>query len=575
LTVSHEVSAGPILHETLLGAVEQSFAARGDAPAFTYLVDGQIDAAETYSFAELDSAARRVAAELQALGVRAGDRVMLLVTPGREMVAGFMGCIFAGAIAVPAPPPGPFVGTRGTERLRSILKDAGATVVLTTSNLVSVLQFSEQESRAFSWVFVDKPTGSADAYEPVQATPNDVAFLQYTSGSTSEPRGVRVTHGALMANIWMAAGGLFLDEDSVACSWLPPFHDMGLIGMILTPLAVGCHTVQMAPEAFLRRPARWLKAISHFGGTVSYAPNFAYETCIRRVGDIDGLDLSAWESAINGAEPIRERTCAEFVRKFGPCGFRDSAFWHTYGLAEATLYVTARRRGPGSTMWVDPDQLSGGRVAPAEPPVGRPLVSCGTPAVGTTVTVCDPTTGEQVEDGVIGEICVHGPHVCDGYWGKAELTARTFTDAGLRSGDLGAFYDGELYVTGRLKDLLIVRGRNHYPQDIEQTMDTADSTLRPGSGVAVSVPTESGDLLVLIQEVAKGRGGEPKVLAEKIRRLVVEQHGVTPDVVALVAPKSVLYTTSGKVRRAATAESFRAGRMKVVHQLGEFGERTA
>ncbi len=568
MAVSHEVTAAPGLRETLLGAVQGSFATRADSSAFTYLADGEIGDAQTSTFAELDRATRALAAELQASGVRPGDRVMLLLTPGRDMVVGFLACVFAGAIAVPAYPPSPFIGVRGLERLQAILKDAGAAFVLTESAVLPSLQFAREESRPLSLVFVDQCAGAADAFDPVEVTPDDAAFLQYTSGSTSDPRGVRVTHGALMANIRMIAEALSLDRESIACSWLPPFHDMGLIGMILTPLALGFPTVQMAPEAFLQRPVRWLKAISHYGATVAFAPNFSFDICVRRIpeSELDGLDLSSWAVAGNGAEPIREHTLAEFERKFAVCGFQQGAMWPGYGLAEATLLVTASQRGPGTTVWVDPEQLSQGRVAPVDKARGRPLVSCGWPLPGAQVTICDPVTGEQLEQGVVGEIRISGPLVCDGYWRNPELTAETFTDAGLRTGDLGALWQGQLYVTGRLKDLLIVRGLNHYPQDIEQTMEVADPSLRRGCGVAVAVPTDTGELLALVQEVRNGSDGDPRQIVQKIRRLVVEQHGVAPDVIVLVPPRSIPQTTSGKVRRGATAEALRAGAMQELYR---------
>lgn len=561
------MATGVLLESTFLNAIRRSLSASGDRPAFTFLEDGEVERTETYSFAELDGMARVVAADLQMSGVQPGDRVMLLQTPGRHMVAGFLGCIYAGAIAVPAYPPSPFLGARGNERLLGIRGDAGATAVLTTSGLLPLLQFpDEEDAQPVSWVFTDRPQSTAAEYVPVEVNPEDVAFLQYTSGSTTAPRGVRVTQGALIANIKMMVEAFRLHEDSVACSWLPPFHDMGLILMILTPLVLGCRTVQMAPEAFLRRPERWLKAIARYRATFSWAPNFAYEICTRRISDLDGTDLSSWIMAGNAAEPVKERTLAEFSQKFADSGLRPESLWVGYGLAEATLMVSARQRGPGSTMWIDPDQLSMGRLVPTEAALGRSLVSCGVPAPDTTVTIRDPETGKLLDDGVVGEIWVDGPQVCDGYWQRPAQTADIFPSGILRTGDLGAIWQGELYVTGRIKDLLIVRGRNHYPQDVEQTMEAADPNLRAGCGVAVSVPTDTGELLVLIQEVVPNSSGDPGLIVEKMRRLVTEQHGISADAVALVRPRTVPKTTSGKLRRSTAAESFRTGTLRVVHQ---------
>jgi acyl-CoA synthetase (AMP-forming)/AMP-acid ligase II len=552
--------------QTFLGAVQRSLAGHGDRPALTFLADGETEKASTWSFAELDGGARAVAADLQMTGVRPGDRVMLLQAPGWHMVAGFLGCVYAGAIAVPAYPPSPFLGARGNERLHTIRSDASATALLTASDLVPLLESLEAEVPALSWVLTDKPASSASDYVPVGVSPDDVAFLQYTSGSTSSPRGVRVTHGALAANIRMVVETFPLTGDSVACSWLPPFHDMGLIGTILVPLVTGFHTVQMAPEAFLRRPERWLRAITHYRGSFAWAPNFGYELCVRRVHELDGIDLSSWTVAGNGAEPIKEHTLAEFERKFAGCGFRPGSIWPGYGLAEATVLVASRPGGPESTLWVDPGELSQGRLAPTDAAAGRPLVSCGHPAPGTTATICDPETGEEVDDGIVGEIRIAGPQVCDGYWERSALSSEVFPGGVLRTGDLGAVWDGELYVTGRLKDLLIVRGRNHYPHDIEQTMEAADPALRPGCGVAVSVPADSGDLLVLIQEIRPNSGGDPKLIVEKIRRLVIEQHGVAPDAIVLIEARTIPKTTSGKLRRSSAGEAFQAGSLRTVHQ---------
>lgn len=551
---------------TLLETVRRTVAARADRPAFTFLPDGEIDQAETYSFAELDRAARVAAADLQAAGVEPGDRVMLLQKPGWHMVVGFLGCIFAGANAVPAYPPSPFLGSRGDERLQSILSDAGASAVLTTSTLLPLLRELRESDATLTWVLTDESASVADLYEPVDVAPDDLAFLQYTSGSTSDPRGVRVTHGALVANIRMICEAFGLSDRSICCSWLPPFHDMGLIGMILTPLATGFHTVQMAPEAFLRRPDRWLRAVTHYGGTYAAAPNFAYDMCVRRVESLEGLELSRWTVAVNGAEPVREKTLAAFADTFAPCGFQADSLHPAYGLAEATLFVSSRRRGAGSTLWVSPEALADGRLLLADSTNGRPLVSCGQPASGTEISIIDPESGNDVAEGAVGEIWVRGPHVCDGYWNRPVLSSEVFPAGALRTGDLGFLWHGEVFVTGRMKDLLIVRGRNHYPQDLEQTMESAAPGLRQGCGVAVALATDTGERLVLIQELARNSRGDPDAIADAIRRRVSEEHGVAADEIALVKSGSVQKTTSGKVRRGSTGAAFQAGEIAIIHR---------
>ena len=554
------------MEQTFLAGVRGALAAGGDRPALTFLTDGEIDGAETWSFADLDLAARTVAADLQSQGVQPGDRVLLLLAPGWHFQIGFLGCVYAGAIAVPAYAPSPFMGKRGAERLAGMWTDAGAIAALTTSALLPLVRFLGEEFPELKWVLTDKPGSDAAAFKSVEVTPGDLVFLQYTSGSTTSPRGVRVTNSALMANIIQIIETWGLNKDTIGCAWLPPFHDMGLISMLLTPMLARYHSVQMSPESFLRRPERWLRAITHFHGTFAWAPNFAYEQCVRRIKDLSGLDLSSWQVAGSGSEPVRERTLAQFAEKFGACGLREDSLYVGYGLAEATLLLTTRRRGPGSTMWADPDQLAAGRLVPVDPAAGRPVVSCGRPVVRTNLTIRDPETGEPVEDGVMGEIVAVGPQVCDGYWGRPELSAELYRDYGLRSGDLGVLREGELYVTGRRKDLLIVRGRNHYPQDIEQTMDSADPEVRHGCGVAVSVPSDTGERLVLIQEVEAHFSRDPQVIVENIRRSVVEQHGVTPDTVVLARPRMVPKTTSGKLMRSAASAAYQAGRMRVVHE---------
>ena len=560
------MATGVTLGSTYLEAAQRSLLTHGDRTAMTFLPDGDLERRDSFTFGELEETARTIAADLQAAGVGAGDRVMLLQLPGRHMVAGFLGCVYANAIAVPAYPPNPFLGERGNERLAGIRRDAGATAVLTTSELLPLVQFSDDESRGLAWVLTDKPSASAEDYSSVEASPEDVAFLQYTSGSTSAPRGVRVTHRALMANVEMIVESSDFTDATVVCSWLPPFHDMGLISANLTPVVTGAHAVQMPPYEFLRRPERWLRAITHFRATYCWAPNFAYDLCVRRVKNLEELDLSSMRTMGSGAEPVRHKTMTAFRDKFVACGLKPEVLWVGYGLAEATLYVTVNRRGPVSTIHIDPDQLAEGRLALTSAELGRPLVSCGLPAPGSHVRICDPETDEPVEDGVVGEIRVSGAHVCDGYWGNPELSAEVFAEGELHTGDLGALWEGELFVTGRIKDLLIVRGRNHYPQDLEQTMESADANLRPGCGVAVAVPSETGELLVLIQELRAESTEDPEVIVEKILRQVAEQHGITADAIVLVEPRTIPKTTSGKLRRSAAAAAFQAGTLKAVHE---------
>ena len=548
---------------TFLGRVREGLPERGDATAVTYLADGE-EEGERRNYAEVDIAARRVAASLQQSGVQQGDRVILLESPGPNLVAGFLGCVYAGAIAVPAYPPSPFLGAVGVHRLRGIFRDAVPAAVLTSSSLVESVRTPELDTLRLTWLATDAPLADAADYTHVDASPSDVVFLQYTSGSTSAPRGVRVTQAALAAHIGMIEQTFNFDDDTVAASWLPPFHDMGLIATLLTPLTVGFPVVQMTPESFLRRPERWLRAITRYRVTFSPAPDFAYALCVRRVRDHTDLNLSSWTIAASGAEPVREQTLAAFSAAFADCGFAEGSFWSCYGLAEATLCVSAARRGIGKVLQVDAAALGAGKLVESTGPGSKPLVACGTALPGTTVDVVDPDTYVPVADGDVGEIRVGGPHVCDGYWNRPDLTATVFPDGRLMTGDLGVMRDGELFVTGRIKDLLIVRGRNLYPQDLEQTMETADPDLRPGRGVAVSVAGENRELLVLIQEPTTRTPDDPDRIIGNMQRLVTEEHGVTPDVIVLIAPGTLPKTTSGKLQRSAAAKLFNDEQLRVV-----------
>jgi amino acid adenylation domain-containing protein len=522
--------------------------------AFTFLVDGE-GAEQSLSYGGLDLRARAVAARLQELGL-AGERLLLLFPPGLDYVAAFLGCLYAGAVAVPAYPP---TGSRGLPRLRSILADCEPRAILTVGALRAALEKQMARRQAGGDAGLGLPLidvdalgdAGADLWRDPGLSADALAFLQYTSGSTSTPKGVRVTHGNLAANERMIQESFGTHEGSVVVSWLPLYHDMGLIGGLLHPLCLGARCILMSPMHFLQRPLRWLEAVSRYGATVSGGPNFAYELCARRASAeaAAALDLGRWTVAFNGAEPVRAEVLDRFAAAFAPAGFRRSSFFPCYGLAEATLLVSAGRAG--------------------EEPAGGGPVPCGAIASGLDVRIVDPATGLESPAGEVGEIWVAGPTVAAGYWKRPEASAETFgarlADGGgtfLRTGDLGLLHGGGLVIAGRIKDLIVIRGRNLYPQDVEWTVERCHPAVRPGCGAAFAVDGLEGageERLVVVQEVAQG--GDLDGVALAIRQAVAEEHEVQVSGLVLVRAGGVPKTTSGKIQRRACRELFLAGEL--------------
>ncbi len=451
-----------------------------DQAAFIFLGDGENES-RRLTFGELDQEARAIALGLQEHNAP-GERAMLLYPPGLEFICAFLGCLYAGVIAVPAFPPR---RSRPNPHLEAMAKDAQAHFALSTSQQIENLGARLSKSprlNELAWIASDAlaislETDNAEGLEPRQKDLNDLAYLQYTSGSTSAPKGVMVSHGNLVANLASLLEGVQYTAESIGVSWLPHFHDMGLVGCILPSLYVGRPSIMMPPMAFLQKPANWLKAISTYGGTHSGCPNFGYELCIQKVDpdQIEGLDLSTWRWASSGAETIRQGTMERFQDKFGPYGFRSTAITHIYGLAEATLFVSS---GDIDT----------------EPVYSQGIAGCGWGRKDTEFVIVDPQSEKACDDGMTGEIWVRGGSVALGYWGREQETMDTFqahiADTGegpfLRTGDLGLFHDDELFITGRLKDLIIIRGQNYYPEDIELTVGEATLNISNTIGCFVS-----------------------------------------------------------------------------------------
>lgn len=569
-----------------------------DQPAYTFLVDGENEEA-TFTYAQLDRRARAIAARLQATGVTDGQRALLLYQPGLDYVAAFMGCLYAGAVAVPAYPPDPFRMERTFPRFHAIVTDSTAAAVLTTSTILDLAGelFDEHpDLQPLQRLATDDiPDDAADAWRAPAVDGSTLAFLQYTSGSTAQPKGVMLTHDNLLANLAMIHQGFGMVPDDIGLIWLPPYHDMGLIGGILQPLYAGIPVVLMSPLDFLQRPLRWLRAVTRYRATVSGGPNFAYDLCARKVTDAQKatLDLSTWRVAFNGAEPVRRETLERFSRAFAPCGFRPEAFYPCYGLAEGTLIVSGGRRGQGARFArVKASALGAGQALPVadDDPEGQAVVGCGAALGEERILIVDPETRRPLPDGQVGEVWVSGPNVAVGYWNRPQETADTFhaTPLGeadavggspaqparfLRTGDLGFFLDGELFIAGRIKDLIIIDGQNHYPQDIELTVEQCHPALRPGCAAAFPITVDGEERLAVAVEVARNlrpaRDGQttedaldPEALRAAIRRAVAAGHDLRVHAIALLKAGSIPKTSSGKIQRHACRQGFLAGTLE-------------
>jgi acyl-CoA synthetase (AMP-forming)/AMP-acid ligase II len=555
---------------TLAELVERRAKFSGARRALTFLQDGESEHSHL-SYRELDRQARSVAAWLQANGY-AGERVLLLYPSGLEFVVAFMGCLYAGAIAVPAYPPRM---NRNILRLTSIIADAGAVLAFTTAAHAGRTQRLLEEAgiRSMRVAAIDEmPADSGASWQTPSATTSQLAFLQYTSGSTSHPKGVMVSHGNLLANHEMMRHSFGQSSQTKIVTWLPLFHDMGLIGNVLQALYLGAECLILPPEVFMVKPLRWLEAISRYRATFSGAPNFAYDLCAAKIAPEQrtALDLSCWESAFVGAEPVRHETLERFSATFAPSGFRKEALYPCYGLAEATLFASgAGKLTGGRSAWFKAEALEQNRVTETakDHPGARALVSCGHPWLNERIAIVHPETGERCGTAEIGEIWVSGPHVAQGYWDRPDETEVTFgahllhdTEAGyLRTGDLGFIHEGGLFIAGRLKDLIIVAGRNHDPVDIEQTAQASHPSIRPGGCAAFQVEVRGEQRLVLAAELersAKALLDDTKPIRRAVREAVALNHDLaTYDVVCLRAA-SLPKTSSGKIQRHACRAAY-------------------
>ena len=553
---------------------------QSEQQAYIFLQNGETESG-SLTYGELDRQARAIAAEIQSWR---GERALLIYPSGLEFITAFFGCLYAGVVAVPVYPPR---RNQNLSRLLSIVNDAQAKIALTTTSILADLgqRCEEQPDLAqLKLIATDILASNSQESAPQLVKPETLAFLQYTSGSTGTPKGVMVTHGNIIHNQQVIHQAFVHSEKSIVVGWLPLFHDMGLMGNVMQPMYLGIPCILMPPVAFLQQPIRWLQAISKYRATTSGGPNFAYDLCVKKVRpeELPNLDLSSWDLAFNGAEPIRAETLEQFERKFASCGFNYSAFYPCYGMAETTLFTTGGDKHQQPVIQgVLAEELEQHSVVETEilSPSSRVFVGCGRPYLNTTVIIVNPESLISCKKGQVGEIWVSGESIAAGYWHRPETTKETFqaylkdTGAGpfLRTGDLGFLQEGELFVTGRIKDVMIVRGQNYYPQDIEMTVQNSHIALRPNSGAAFTLEVKGEERLVIVQEIERTyfrKLNVPEVLGEIIQA-VTAQHGLQIYATALIKTGSIPKTSSGKIQRHACKVGFLDRSLNVVEDWSE------
>ncbi|MGL5873703.1 MAG: fatty acyl-AMP ligase [Xenococcaceae cyanobacterium] len=577
---------------TLIELLRDRAINQSDRHGYTFLIDGKKESAPiTYS--ELDRQARAIGALLQQYQAK-GERALLLYPQGLEVLAAFCGCLYAGVIAIPVPPPESGRLKRTLPRLRSIVKDAQATFALTTAGILELVENVRDEFPEFDRMrWIDTATvdlNLAEQWQDPEVDRDALAYLQYTSGSTSTPKGVMLSHYNLMHHCAYLQKACSYDSNSVSVTWMPYFHDYGLVEGMMVPLYNGTPCYLMSPFSFIKRPIQWLQNMSKYRATHSQAPNFAYDLCTRRVQDkqIAELDLSNWQAAGNAAEPINPKVMERFVEIFSPCGFSWQSFAPSYGLAEYTLLVSTTPKGSAPVIArLEATALEKDKIvaAKADKEDGvRTVPSCGRLVCDTKVAIVRPDSMTRCAEDEVGEIWVSDPSVAQGYWQRKEETDRTFcvytkdTKEGpfLRTGDLGFLKDGELYITGRIKDLIIIRGANHYPQDLEWSVQHLNSVFRPDCGAAFSIDAGGEERLVIVQEIERhSENLDTDKLIADIRQEIAEQHEVQIYAVVLAKPGNILKTASGKIQRSACRADFMAGKLDIIADWSENPQMTA
>ena len=569
-------------HSTLCDLLNWRATHQSDRLAYTFLANGKTEAAKL-TYGELDDRVRAIAARLQSLNAL-GERALLLYSPGLEFIAAFIGCLYAGVIAIPAPPPDPARLKRTLPRLQAIASNARASVILTSACISEQLQQAgsriSSEFPGMDWLVTDRLSEqSAAEWQQPQIGNDTLAYLQYTSGSTSAPKGVAISHGNLMHHSACVNQAWGYAPDSVAATWLPYFHDYGLIDGIIQPLYAGIPCYVMSPLTFYMRPLRWLQIISRYRVTHSQGPNFAYKHCLNKIKPEQRatLDLSSWRTASNGAEPVLQSTVEQFIEAFASCGFRPEALYPSYGLAEATLLVATKRHGEApNCSYLQADALEKHQIVEVPPDQKgmRTVVSCGPPIATMKVVIANPETSTGCRANEVGEIWVSDPSVALGYWQKPDDSKATFgaylKDTGdgpfLRTGDLGFLKDGELFVTGRIKDVIIIRGRNYYPQDIELTVERSHPALRVGHGAAFAIEMDEQERLVVVQEIERSYQQSLDIdeAIAQIREAVADEHELQVYAAILIQAGTIPKTSSGKLQRGVCRQQFLEGTLNPI-----------
>lgn len=530
-----------------------------------------------YSYHEFDQRCQAIASQLQPYQ---GQRLILLFHSGMEFLEAFFACFYAGVIAVPAYPPR---RNQNLDRLLNMITDCQPAAFLSCDAVLQQAkplcdEVFDARSLSLPWINTNQIENSKAAnYQHFSPAAEDLAFLQYTSGSTGQPKGVMVSHGNLMSNVDMAKSAFKLPGNLRCVSWLPLFHDMGLIGAVMMPIYWGAGAVLMPPAAFLQKPLRWLKLLHEYGQHSPVgcaAPNFAYQLCADQISDaeIEQLDLSNWIFSLTGAEPNRLSTIEAFTKKFAPTGFQASSLSPSFGMAECTLLSTTGHWQKNKAVSISSERLQYDEFIP-DNNSDTCLISAGQTVAPQCLKIVNSETKEEQAEGQVGEIWLSGPHIAQGYWGQTELTQDIFqakTDTGLgpfmRTGDLGCLYQNELFITGRQKDLLIIRGRNHYPQDLELSCAQSAESLQMDNSAAFTLDNESGEKLVLVQEVSRShrKDFDSDKTAQLIRNNIAKQHGVEVSAIAFIRFASIAKTSSGKIQRHKVKQQYTADKLNVI-----------
>ncbi|GAB4536101.1 MAG: fatty acyl-AMP ligase [Pleurocapsa sp.] len=565
-------------NSTILEILKQRAASQPQDTAYIFLKDGE-NKAVRLTYQELEQEARAIAIRLQEV-ISPGARALLIYpySAGLEFIAAFFGCLYAGVVAVPCHPP---LNRLTIAEVQNRLVSATAKVILTESSLLPKLQEQLTDSNLF-WLNTDKiESNNLNNWQQPEINLDNLAFLQYTSGSTGEPKGVMITHRCLLQNQEMLKQSFGHSQKSIGVGWLPLFHDMGLIGNVIQAVYLGAFCVMMSPVSFIQKPIRWLQAISRYGATTSGAPNFAYDLLCDRVKEeqLGELDLSSWDLAFCGAEPVQKATIERFSQKFAPCGFKKSAFYPCYGMAEATLMITGGKKSqPPEVKHIDKVALEKNRVVVTEEnKLGvTTIVSAGYPWLDGKIAIVDPQSLTECAPDKVGEIWFSSSSVGGGYWQLPEKSQTTFqaylnnnkNEPYLRTGDLGFMADGELYITGRLHDVLVFWGLNHYPQHIEQTVEECHQALKANSGAAFSVEVAGKERLVIVHEIERSyrKCLVAEEIIESIRWAIFQQHLIDVYAIALLKPGHLPKTSSGKVQRSVCKEQFLNNNLETMHQ---------